>query len=140
MTIEDILRQSHTIAIVGLSDNPERPSHIVGKYLKEHGYRIIPVNPQVKEILGEVSYPDLLSIPHEVDVVDIFRRPEDVPPIVDQAIKIGARVIWMQEGIVNEKAAKIAKEAGLEVVMDKCMRKEHIKNERKNCSRLKFPS
>ncbi len=130
MTIEEILRQNHTVAIVGLSDKPDRPSHMVAKHLKERGYRIIPVNPQTKEMLGEVSYPDLLSIPHPVDVVDIFRRSEDVPPIVDQAIKIGAKVVWMQEGIINEEAAKKAREAGLEVVMDKCMKKEHEKMSR----------
>ncbi len=125
MTIEEILKQSRTIAIVGLSNNPDRPSYIVAKYLKEHGYHIIPVNPQVKEVLGEVSYPDLFSIPKPVDVVDIFRRPEDVLPIIEQAIKIGAKVVWMQEGIINEAAATKAQQAGLEVVMDKCMKKEH---------------
>jgi len=125
MTIEEILRQNHTVAIVGLSDNPERPSHVVAKYLKEHGYRIIPVNPQVKQVLGEVSYPDLLSIPHQVDVVDIFRRSEDVPPIAEQAIKIGAKVVWMQEGVINQKAANNAQQVGLTVIMDRCMKKEH---------------
>lgn len=127
MTTEDILKRNHTVAVVGLSDNPERPSHIVAKYLKEHGYHIIPVNPQTREVLGEISYPDLLSIPQPVDVVDIFRRSEDVIPIVEQAIKIGARVVWMQEGVVNEKAASIAQQVGLIVVMDKCMKKEHEK-------------
>jgi len=130
MTTEEILRQNHTVAIVGLSDKPDRPSYVVAKYLKEHGYHIIPVNPQVEQVLGETSYPDLLSIPRPVDVVDIFRRSEDVPPIVDQAIKIGAKVVWMQEGIINEEAAKKAREAGLEVVMDKCMKKEHEKMSR----------
>lgn len=127
MTIEDILKQIRTVAVVGLSDNPERPSHTVAKYLKEQGYHIIPVNPQIKEVLGEISYPDLLSIPEPVDVVDIFRRPEDVPPIVDQAIKIGAKVVWMQEGIINEEAATRARKNGLTVVMDRCMLKEHRK-------------
>ncbi len=126
-TIEDILKSSHNVAIVGLSSNPERPSNIVAKYLKSKGYRVIPVNPTEKTILGETSYPDLASIPEKVDVVDIFRKSEDVPPIVKEAIKIGAKAIWMQEGIKNEEAAAEAKIAGLKVVMDRCMRKEHIK-------------
>jgi uncharacterized protein len=125
--IADILNNSRTVAIVGLSTNPERPSFIVGKYLKEHGYKIIPVNPGEKTILGDTSYPDLAAIPEKVDVVDIFRRPEDVLPIVRQAIAIGAKAAWMQEGIVNEEAAAEARKAGLKAVMDKCMRKEHIK-------------
>ena len=115
------------MAIVGLSPNPDRPSHRVASYLKEKGYKIIPVNPAVKEVLGEPSYPDLVSIPEPVDVVDIFRRSEEVPAIVEEAIKIGAKAVWMQEGVVNEKAASRAKEAGLLVVMNKCMRKEHKK-------------
>ncbi len=125
MNIEDILKQNHTIAVVGLSDNPERPSHIVAKYLKEHGYHIIPVNPHLREILGEASYPDLLSIPQSVDIVDIFRRSDDTLPIVEQAMKIGAQVVWMQEGVTNERAAITAQQAGLTVVMDKCLKKEH---------------
>ena len=112
---------------MGLSPNPDRPSYIVASYLKEKGYKIIPVNPAVEEVLGEPSYPDLASIPEPVDVVDIFRRSEEVPAIVEEAIKIGARAVWMQEGVVNEKAASRAKEAGLLVVMNKCMRKEHKK-------------
>jgi predicted CoA-binding protein len=124
---EDILRKSHSVAVVGLSSNPERPSYIVASYLKEHGYRIIPVNPGEKAVLGEKSYPDLASIPEKIDVVDIFRRSEDVPPIVRDAIKIGAKAVWMQEGIINEEAAAAAGKAGLKVVMDRCMRKEHIR-------------
>lgn len=124
---EEILKSSRVVAIVGLSPKPERPSYGVGDYLKEHGYKIIPVNPMEKEILGEVSYPDLKSIPEKVDIVDIFRRPEDVPPIVEEAIKIGAKVVWMQEGIVNEAAARRAGEAGLRVVMNRCIKKEHQK-------------
>jgi predicted CoA-binding protein len=124
---EKILKNSKTVAIVGLSANPERPSNEVGKYLKENGYQIIPVNPMEKTILGEISYPDLASIPGKVDVVDIFRKPEDVPPIVKESIMIGAKAIWMQEGIKNEAAAAEAEKAGLKVVMDKCMRKEHLK-------------
>ena len=126
-TEEEILKSSRVIAVVGLSPKPDRPSHRVASYLKENGYRIIPVNPQQKEILGEPSYPDLGSIPQPVDVVDIFRRSEEVPDIVEEAIKIGARAVWLQEGVINERAATRAKEAGLLVVMDKCMFKEHQK-------------
>lgn len=128
MSIEqEILNKSHVVAVVGLSSKPERPSYVVASYLKEHGYKIIPVNPTEKEVLGETSYPDLLSVPEPVDVVDIFRRSEDVPPIVDQAIKMGAKAVWMQEGVMSEAAAARAREAGLLVVMDKCMRKMHEK-------------
>jgi predicted CoA-binding protein len=126
-TIEEILKNSRTVAMVGLSSNPERPSNIVGKYLKEQGYKIIPVNPGEKTILGETSYPDLASIPGKVDVVDIFRKAEDVLPIVREAIKVGAKAVWMQEGITSEAAAAEAEKAGLKVVMNKCMLKEHIK-------------
>ena len=125
--VEDILKNSRTVAIVGLSSNPERPSYVVGKYLKEHGYRIVPVNPNEKRVLGHKSYPDLSSIPRKIDVVDIFRRSEDVPLIVQEAIKIGAKAVWMQEGIKNEEAAAAARKAGLKVVMNKCMRKQHIR-------------
>ncbi|MBI2917251.1 MAG: CoA-binding protein [Chloroflexi bacterium] len=124
-TIEEIVGQAKTIAVVGLSPNPERASYEVASYLKGQGYRIIPVNPTVPEVLGEVSYPDLVSIPTPVDVVDIFRRPEDIPPIVEQAIAIGARAVWMQLGIANEEAARRAREAGLDVVMDRCLMVEH---------------
>jgi hypothetical protein len=120
-----ILNKYHTVAVVGLSPNPERPSYIVASYLIEHGYHVIPVNPNAQQILGKVSYPDLSSIPETVEVVDIFRRPEEVIPIVEEAIKIGAKVVWLQEGITNEEAVFKAKEAGLLVVMDKCMRSEH---------------
>ncbi len=120
-----ILRESKTIAVVGLSDKPDRPSYRVAKYLQDHGYRIIPVNPTLTEVLGERAYPDLLAIPEPVDVVDIFRQSEAVPPIVEQAIAIGARAVWMQEGVVHEAAAARARQAGLDVVMDRCMFKEH---------------
>ncbi len=123
----EILNNSRVIAIVGLSANADRPSNIVARYLKENGYRIIPVNPQAKEVLGEVCYPDLSSIPERVDVIDIFRPSAEVPAIVEEAIKIGAKAIWMQEGIVNEGAASRAEGAGLLVVMDRCMLKEHQK-------------
>ena len=125
--IEDILRNSRTIAVVGLSADPERPSYVVASYLKEHGYKIIPVNPNEKTILRKKSYPDLASIPEKVDIVDIFRRSEDVPPIVREAIKIGAKTIWMQERVINKEAAAEARKAGLKVVMNKCLRKQHIK-------------
>ncbi|MCH8863983.1 MAG: CoA-binding protein [Chloroflexi bacterium] len=123
----EILKKYRRVAVVGASVNPERPSYRVASYLIEHGYDVIPVNPGVREILGRVVYPDLSAIPGGVEVVDIFRRPEDVPPIVEEAIKIGARVVWMQEGIVNEAAASRAREAGLTVVMDRCMKKEHVR-------------
>jgi predicted CoA-binding protein len=126
-TIEEILRNSKTIAIVGLSSDRERPSYEVGKYLKENGYRIIPVNPTEKKVLGRKSYPDLKSVPVKIDVVDIFRRPEHIPPIVREAIEIGAKAVWMQEGIKNPEAAAEARKAGLKVVMNKCMLKEHAK-------------
>ncbi len=116
-----------TIAVVGVSDNPERPSNFVAKFLEENGYNIIPVNPNLSEWEGKKCYPDLLSIPLKVEVVEIFRRPEAVPPIVDEAIAIKAKVVWMQEGIVNEEAAAKARAAGIEVVMDRCMKKEYIR-------------
>ena len=125
--IEEILASSKTIAVVGISDKVERPSYRVAKYLKEHGYRIIPVNPRLNEVLGEKCYRDLDSVPDRIDVVDIFRRPEDVLPVVKSAIALGVNTIWMQEGIVNEEAARIAKAAGLSTVMDRCMLKEHRK-------------
>jgi hypothetical protein len=123
---EEILKSSHVVAMVGASDNVDRPSNQVFRYLRANGYKVIPVNPVLKELMGEKAYPDLISIPEEVDVVDIFRKAEDVPAIVEEAIKIGARVVWMQEDIVNEAAAQHAREAGLKVVMNKCMRKQHL--------------
>jgi len=123
--IRKILRQNKTIAVVGLSGTWNRPSHFAAKYMKEHGYRIIPVNPGYNEILGEKCYPSLLDILEPVDIVDIFRRSEDVPPIVDDAIKIGAKVVWMQLTVINEEAAQTARVAGLEVVMDRCVKIEH---------------
>lgn len=124
-TIDKILDSYHTIAVIGLSDKPDRPSFGVASYLQSQGYRIVPVNPRVSEVLGEKSYPDLDSIPFEIDVVDIFRRSEDVPPIVDAALNKGVRAIWMQEGVVNEASARKAIEGGVDVVMDRCMLKEH---------------
>ncbi len=113
------------MAVVGASAKPERPSYRVAGYLAEHGYNVIPVNPGVQEILGKTSYPDLSSIPGPVEVVDIFRRSDMVMPIVEEAIKIGAKAVWMQEGVINEEAAARARDAGILVVMDKCMLKEH---------------
>jgi predicted CoA-binding protein len=123
--LKEILLLAKTIASVGLSSNPNKESYQIGSYLKAQGYRLIPVNPMASEILGEKSYPDLQSVPEKIDVVQVFRRPEDVPPVVDDAIKAGAKVIWMQEGIVHEGAAQKAREAGLQVVMDTCMRVAH---------------
>ncbi len=121
----DILKETHSIAVVGFSPKENRPSHMVGKYLMEAGFVVYPVNPGVSKILGNVSYPDLLSIPGSVDVVDIFRRSDAVLPIVEAAISIGAKVIWMQQGIVNEEAARLARKAGLQVVMDRCIKIDH---------------
>ena len=123
--IKDILMSANTVASVGVSSNSQKESYGVVSYLHEQGYKIIPVNPTASEIMGEKAYPSLSDIPDKVDVVQIFRKPEDVPPVVDEAIKIGAKVVWMQEGIVNEEAAKKAEEAGLQVVMDTCMRAAH---------------
>ncbi len=116
--IEEQLTNSRTVAVVGLSPDPERPSHYVSKYLQEQGYKIVPVNPAIDEALGEKSYPDLNSVPVPVDMVDIFRRSEFVMPLVEQAIEIGAKYVWMQDGVVNEEAAAKAEAAGLSVVMD----------------------
>ena len=123
--LKEILLSAKTIASVGLSSNDEKESYWIVSYLKEQGYRIIPVNPTATEILGEKVYPDLESIPEKVDVVQVFRKPEDVPPVVDSAIKIGAKVVWMQEGISHEGAAQKARDAGMQVVMDACMRATH---------------
>ena len=120
-----ILKEYRHIAMVGASSNPERDSYRVASYLIENGYNVIPVNPNADEILGKTSYPDLSSIPEKVEVVNIFRRPEDVGPIVDEAIKTGAKVVWMQKGIVNEEAAAKARAAGLLVVMNECMHEQH---------------
>jgi predicted CoA-binding protein len=123
--MKDILLSAKTIASVGLSSNTGKESYWIVKYLKDQGYRIIPVNPTADQILDEKAYPDLESIPEKIDVVQVFRKPEDVPPVVEDAIKVGAKVVWMQEGIVNEEAAQRAREAGLQVIMDACMRATH---------------
>jgi predicted CoA-binding protein len=123
--IKSILEESKTVAVVGLSPREERDSHRVAKYLQGQGYRIIPVNPNAEEILGERSYPDLTSVPEPIDIVDVFRRSEVVPEIVEEAIKVGAKTVWMQMGVIHEEAAAGAREAGLQVVMDRCMMVEH---------------
>ena len=129
-TIDEILKSSKTIAIVGLSSNKFRPSYGVAKYLQAAGYHIIPVNPQETEVLGQKSYARLEDVPEKIDAVDIFRRPEYVPDIVDSAIRLGVRAVWMQEGVINPEAAEKARQAGLLVVMDHCMLKEHGKRSR----------
>ena len=123
--IKAILEQVKVIAVVGLSRRESRPGYYVPAYMHAAGYRIIPVNPYLEEALGEKAYPDLLSIPEPVDMVVIFRRSEDVPPVVDDAIEIGAKVVWMQLGIVNEEAAAKARAAGLQVVMNSCIKIDH---------------
>ncbi len=125
--IVDLLQQSKTIAVVGLSDNPLRPSFGVSSYMQSQGYRIIPVNPTVTNSLGEHAYPTLLEVPEKIDIVNIFRRPEAVPEIVEQAIQLGVPAIWMQEGVVHEAAAEKARKAGIFVVMDRCILKEHMR-------------
>ncbi len=125
--ITELLRTAHTIAVVGLSSKKARPSHGVTDYMQHAGYRIIPVNPNETEVLGEKAYPDLDSVPEKIDIVDVFRRSEFVSDIVDAAIRIGARAIWLQEGVMDEAAAVRARKAGLIVVMDRCILKEHRK-------------
>ncbi|MBC7810376.1 MAG: CoA-binding protein [Burkholderiales bacterium] len=123
--IRRVLHTTKTIAIVGLSPKPERPSYFVGTYLKSEGYRIIPVNPRADEILGEKSYPNLLSIPEPVDMVDVFRNPDECVEIAKQAVQIGAKTLWLQLRVVNLEAAHIAEAGGLTVIMDRCVKIEH---------------
>ena len=123
--IQEILKTSKTIAVVGLSDKPDRDSFRVGSYLKEKGYRVIPVNPARNEILGEKSYPDLSSVPEKIDVVDIFRAVEAIPGIIDEAIKVGAGTVWMQLGLAHRESAEKARKAGLKVVQARCIKIEH---------------
>jgi predicted CoA-binding protein len=132
MSVEgEILGTYKAVAVVGLSSNPERPSNRVARYLKSKGYRIIPVNPRETEVLGEKAYPDLCSVPDPIEVVDIFREAKAVPRVVAQAMYVGAKAVWMQEGIVHEAAAARARRAGMAVVMDHCMMKEHRRIMRK---------
>jgi len=125
--IREILEQGKTLAVVGLSSKPMRPSHGVSEYMQRHGYRIIPVNPHEESVLGEKGYVSLDAVPEPFDVVVIFRRPEFVPEIVEAAVRKGAKVVWMQEGVVHEQAAERARAAGLKVVMDRCILKEYAK-------------
>ncbi|MBZ5568725.1 MAG: CoA-binding protein [Acidobacteriia bacterium] len=123
--IEELLKHARSIAVVGLSNSPLRPSHGVAAYLRSQGYHIIPVNPTIADALGETSYPSLLDVEEKIDLVNIFRRPEFVPEVVDQAIQLGVPAIWMQEGVIHEPAAQKARRAGIFVVMDHCILKEH---------------
>ena len=123
-TLQSILSQARTIAVVGLSSKPHRDSHGVARYLQHRGYKVVPVNPNETEVLGEMAYPSLLDVPTDVaiDIVDVFRRAKETPPVAEQAVSIGARVLWLQEGIVSDEARRIAEEGGLTVVMDLCIR------------------
>ena len=123
--IRELLERAKTIAVVGLSDNPMRASHGVSAYMQTQGYRIIPVNPNIRESLGETSYPSLTDVPEKIDIVNIFRRPQFVEEIVDQAIRLKIPAVWMQEDVVNDKAAEKARKAGMFVIMDRCILKEH---------------
>jgi hypothetical protein len=123
--IGELLQRSKTIAVVGLSDNPLRPSYGVSAYMQNHGYRIIPVNPQIKGALGEKAVPTLSDVSEKIDIVDVFRRSEFVPEVVDEAIRLKVPAIWMQEGVIHEEAAEKARKAGILVVMDLCILKEH---------------
>ncbi len=123
--IRRILKDSKVIAVVGLSDKPERDSHRVAAYLQKQGYRVIPVNPRAEEILGERAYPSLREVPEKIDIVDVFRKPDAVPAIVDEAIAAGAKTVWMQEGIAHNASAEKARAAGLQVVQSKCIMREH---------------
>ena len=125
--VDEQLRNSKTIAVVGLSNNPERDSHRVAGYLQSQGYRIIPVNPVIEEALGEKSYPDLKSVPGPIDLVDIFRRSDQVMPVVDEAIEVGAKYIWMQDGVINDEAKAKAEAAGIPVVMNDCALRQHLR-------------
>ena len=123
--IIEILRPPKTIAVVGISDRPERDSYDVAKYLQDQGYKVIPVNPMLERVLNRTCYPSLRAIPDRIDIVDIFRRSEAVPEIVDEAIAVGAKVVWMQLGVVHEAAAEVAQQAGLRAVMYRCIKRDH---------------
>lgn len=123
--IAELLRRAKAIAVVGLSNDPLRPSHAVSAYIQSHGYRIIPVNPRIESSLGEKAYASLLDVPQKIDIVNIFRRPEFVEEVVEQAIRLKVPAIWMQEGVIHEKAAEKARKAGIFVVTDRCILKEH---------------
>jgi len=125
MQIAELLRHARTIAVVGLSDDPTRASYDVSYYMQSQGYRIIPVNPMIRQSLGEKAYPTLSDVPERIDIVDVFRRPEFVPEVVNEAIRLKLPAIWLQEGVIHEQAAQKAREAGIFVVMDRCILKEH---------------
>ena len=126
-TLRRILHESRTIAMVGLSANWYRPSYFAAKYLQDHGYRVIPITPQYEEVLGERCYPNLAEVPEPIDVVDCFRRAEEIPALAHQAVAVGAKVLWMQLGIENSEAAEIARQGGVEVVSDRCMKIEYAR-------------
>lgn len=126
-TLRRILKTSRTLAVVGLSAEWHRPSYFAAKYMQQHGYRVIPVNPRYAQVLGERCYPSLAEVPGPVDIVDVFRRTEDVLPIARQAVAIGAKCLWQQIGVKNEEAARLARDAGLDTVMDRCVKIEHAR-------------
>ena len=128
--IRRILDECRTIAVVGLSSDPSRPSNSVSGYMRRQGYRVIPVNPNEKSVFGEKSYPDLVAVPEKIDLVDVFRRPDEAGKAVDEAIAVGAKAVWLQEGVIDSAAAQRAVDAGLMVVMDRCWLKEHIRAHR----------
>ena len=129
-TIRRILEECRTIAVVGLSSDPIRPSYGVSSYMRRNGYRVIPVNPNETEVFGEKAYPDLAAVPDKIDLVDVFRRSDEAGRAVDEAIAVGAKAVWLQEGVIDKSAAQRALDAGLLVVMDRCWLKEHIRNSR----------
>jgi len=129
-TIRRILEECRTIAVVGLSSDPSRASNSVSGYMRRQGYRVIPVNPNEMSVFGEKSYPDLFAVPEKIDLVDVFRRPNEAGKAVDEAIAVGAKAVWLQEGVIDSAAAQRAVEAGLMVVMDRCWLKEHIRAQR----------
>lgn len=128
MVIRDILHTARTIAVVGLSSNALRPSNFVGFYMKRHGYRVVPVNPKEREAVGELAYASLSDIPFHIDVVDVFRAPQFVPAVAEEAVRIGAGALWLQFGVISAEGARIAEEGGLKVVMDRCMKVEHARH------------
>lgn len=127
LTLRRVLQETRTLAVVGLSADWFRPSNFAAKYMQEHGYRVIPVNPRYQEILGEKCYPDLRSIPEPVDMVDVFRKPADCLPIAEDAVAIGARFLWLQIGVINQEALALAESAGLTVIMDRCVKIEYAR-------------
>ena len=129
-TVSRILDECRTIAVVGLSSDPYRPSNSVSAYLRKNGYRVIPVNPNETSVFGEKAYPDLFAVPEKIDLVDVFRRPDEAGKAVDEAIAVGAKAVWLQEGVIDSAAAQRAEDAGLMVVMDRCILKEHIRARR----------